>query len=223
MAVKDGLRFQGTGMTSARTRDRLVQQLRDQGIENPRVLEVIRSTPRHFFVDEALASRAYENTALPIGHNQTVSQPYVVARMTEAILPHDGVRRVLEVGTGSGYQTAVLSQLVESVFSIERLEPLYARARERLRQLGCRNVSLRYGDGFQGWPEKGPFDAILVTASPLSIPQPLLEQLAPGGRLVIPVGERASQELKLVVRDGNQFHTEFLDHVRFVPLLSGRE
>ncbi len=209
-------------MTSARTRDRLVQLLNDQGIQNTRVLDAIRSTPRHVFVDEALASRAYENTALPIGHNQTLSQPYVVARMTEAILG-EGVKRVLEVGTGSGYQTAVLSQLVDSVFSIERLEALYQRARERLRTLGCRNVSLRHGDGFKGWPEKGPFDAIIVTASPLSIPDALLEQLAPGGRLVIPVGERSAQELKLVIREGNQFHAEFLDHVRFVPLLTGRE
>ncbi len=220
--MKDENQFRGAGMTSARTRDRLVQLLNDQGIQNTRVLDAIRSTPRHVFVDEALASRAYENTALPIGHNQTLSQPYVVARMTEAILG-EGVKRVLEVGTGSGYQTAVLSQLVDSVFSIERLEALYQRARERLRTLGCRNVSLRHGDGFKGWPEKGPFDAIIVTASPLSIPDALLEQLAPGGRLVIPVGERSAQELKLVIREGNQFHAEFLDHVRFVPLLTGRE
>ncbi len=210
-------------MTSLRTRERLVRQLREQGIRDSRVLDVVRTTPRHIFVDEALSSRAYENTALPIGHNQTVSQPYIVARMTEALVAEGRPERVLEIGTGSGYQTAILAQLAGKVYSVERIGTLLNKARERMRTLGYRNVMFRHGDGGEGWPEKAPFDAIIVTASPVDVPEQLLSQLAPGGRLVIPVGERASQELKLYVRENDHYRVEVLDLVRFVPLLSGFE
>lgn len=213
--------LQGIGMTSLRTRERLVATLRKQGIADERVLDVIRTTPRHIFVEEALGSRAYENTALPIGCNQTVSQPYVVARMTEAVLAGGRPQRVLEVGTGSGYQTAILAQLVSTVYSVERIDALLAKAKDRIRTLGLRNCVFRHADGSKGWPEKGPFDAIMVTAAPSNTPDVLLDQLAPGGRLVIPVGESGSQDLKLYTRDGDQFRMEVLDAVRFVPLQPG--
>lgn len=208
-------------MTSLRTRERLVATLRQQGITDSRVLDVIRTTPRHIFVEEALGSRAYENTALPIGCNQTLSQPYVVARMTEALLADGMPESVLEIGTGSGYQTAILAQLVNKVYTLERIDALLSKARERLRTLGLRNCVLRHADGSKGWPEKGPFDAIIVTAAPSATPDVLLEQLAPGGRLVIPVGESGSQDLKLYTREGDQFRLEILDAVRFVPLQPG--
>lgn len=213
--------LQGVGMTSLRTRERLVATLRAQGITDSRVLDVIRTTPRHIFVEEALGSRAYENTALPIGCNQTLSQPYVVARMTEALLAAGMPDSVLEIGTGSGYQTAILAQLVKTVYTLERIEALQSKARERLRELGLRNCVLRHADGSKGWPEKGPFDAIMVTAAPTTTPDVLLDQLAPGGRLVIPVGESGSQDLKLYTRENDQFRLEILDAVRFVPLQSG--
>src|ERR1700684_2576997 len=181
------VRITGIGMTSARTRDRLVQRLRDQGIANPAVLERIKNVPRHIFVDEALGSRAYEDTALPIGFGQTISQPYIVARMTEALLDGGPLGRVLEIGTGCGYQTAVLAPLVERIFSIERIEALYKRARERLKALEIRNVKLKHGDGAKGWKPQAPFDAILVAAAPLTIPESLVAQLALGGRLIVPV------------------------------------
>ena len=165
------VRITGIGMTSARTRDRLVQRLRDQGIVNPAVLERIRNVPRHIFVDEALGSRAYEDTALPIGFGQTISQPYIVARMTEALLDGGPLARVLEIGTGCGYQTAVLSPLVTTLFTIERIAPLMERARERIKELGMRNVRFRHGDGSVGWKAHGPFDGILVAAAPLTVPQ----------------------------------------------------
>lgn len=209
----------GIGMTSRRTRMRLIQRLQDAGIKDPRVLEVILKTPRHIFLDEALSHRAYEDTSLPIGYGQTLSQPYIVARMTEMLI-QTKPRRVLELGTGSGYQTAILAQLVEQVFSVERIAPLQARARDRLRQIGIRNVSMRVAGKTMGWPEAGPYDAILVTAAPARIPDELPQQLADGGVMIIPVGE-SSQMLTRVVRRGNDFETRALEPVRFVPLLEG--
>ena len=217
------LQLQGVGMTSLRTRERLMQRLREQGISNLRVLDVMLNTPRHIFLDEALAHRAYEDTALPIGHGQTLSQPYIVARMTEILLGAAGnPQKVLEVGTGSGYQTSILAQLVPQVYSVERIKPLQDKARERLRQIGLRNVQLRHADGGFGWPEAGPYDAILSTAAPMSVPDELLKQLAPGGVLVIPVGGR-EQQLQLILRDAenDKFITQVLEPVKFVPFLSG--
>ena len=209
----------GIGMTSPRTRERLVQRLRGEGIKDEAVLDAIRNVPRHLLIDEALASRAYEDTALPIGYGQTISQPYIVARMTELLRAGGQLNRVLEVGTGSGYQTAVLARLVKQVYSIERLEPLLRVARGRLLRLGVRNVQFKLGDGSRGWPEHAPFDGIIVTAAPATLPNALLEQLAPGARLVIPVGPANAQEL-LVVRctDSGYVH-ERLARVSFVPLI----
>ena len=210
----------GIGMTSQRTRDRLVQRLRSEGIGDNRVLEAIGSTPRHLFVDEALASRAYEDTALPIGFGQTISQPYIVARMTELVLSVEP-RTVLEVGTGSGYQAAILSRLVEKVYSTERIEALSTLARQRFRQLGYRNIRVQHSDGSWGWPQFGPFDAIIVTAGGLEIPQPLLEQLQVGGLLVMPLGDRTRQTLVTVTRTGSVFERVDLEPVVFVPLIGG--
>lgn len=215
--------LQGVGMTSQRTRERLVQRLLDQGITNWDVLEVMRNTPRHIFLDEALAHRAYEDTALPIGFGQTLSQPYIVARMTEVLLGAAGrVDRVLEVGTGSGFQTCVLAQLVGRVYSVERIKPLQEKARKRMRALGLNNVQFKHADGAMGWPEVGPFDAILSAAAPQQMPPELLAQLAPGGVLVIPIGGE-KQELHLVMRDGDSdnFITQILEPVKFVPLKPG--
>ena len=216
------LLMQGVGMTSLRTRERLIQRLRDQGVTNMKVLDVMLNTPRHIFLDEALAHRAYEDTALPIGHGQTISQPYIVARMTEVLLGATGgkINKVLEVGTGSGYQTSILAQLVPHVYSVERIKPLQDKARERFRQIGLRNIQLRHADGGFGWPEAGPYDGILSTAAPQAIPDDLLAQLAPGGVLVIPIGGR-EQHLNLVVRDSDRFITQVLEPVKFVPFLSG--
>ncbi len=211
----------GTGMTSQRTRDRLIQRLYEEGLSNPHVLEVIRRTPRHLFVDEALAHRAYEDTALPIGHNQTISQPFMVGRMTELLLAAGPLDKVLEIGTGSGYQTAVLAQLVERVFSVERIQTLQDRAKERLVELKLRNVVFRWGDGWEGWPALATYNGIIVTAAAADVPQALLDQLAPGGRLVIPVGAGDVQQLMLIVREDNGFSRHVLDAVRFVPLLNG--
>jgi len=211
----------GIGFTSQRTRDRLVERLAEAGIRHPRVLELIGSTPRHLFVDEALAHRAYEDSALPIGHRQTISQPFVVARMTEALMDA-GVRgRVLEIGTGCGYQAALLAQLVDAVYSVERVQPLLQRSRETLRRLGLRNVHLRHADGTEGWPERAPFDGILLTAAPRELPAAIADQLADGGVLIAPVGSGRVQELRRVVRNGEQLVSEVLDHVRFVPLCGG--
>lgn len=210
-------------MTSERTRMRMVNRLREQGITNNRVLDCMRETPRHLFLDEALAHRAYEDSALPIGYGQTLSQPYIVARMTELVVTlAPRLDRVLEIGTGSGYQTAVLAQLVGEVYSVERIKALQDKARGRLRELGLRNVYLKHSDGGFGWPEKGPFDAILSAAAPREIPDELLKQLGPNGVLVIPVGDER-QMLTVVVREGDSdnFRTEELEAVRFVPLLSG--
>ncbi|CAM5396804.1 Protein-L-isoaspartate O-methyltransferase OS=Stutzerimonas stutzeri OX=316 GN=pcm PE=3 SV=1 [Stutzerimonas stutzeri] len=211
----------GTGMTSQRTRDRLIQRLYEEGLSNPHVLEVIRRTPRHLFVDEALAHRAYEDTALPIGHNQTISQPFMVAHMSELLLADGPLDKVLEIGTGSGYQTAVLAQLVERVFSVERIQALQERAKERLAELKLRNVVFRWGDGWEGWPALAPYNGIIVTAAAAEVPQALLDQLAPGGRLVIPVGAGEVQQLMLIVREETGFSRRLLDSVRFVPLLNG--
>jgi len=215
------LDLHGIGMTSQRTRDRLVQRLIEEGVRDPRVLETIRQTPRHLFVDEALASRAYEDTALPIGHGQTISQPYIVARMTEALLGEQPPARVLEVGTGCGYQTAVLAQLVEEVYSIERIAPLLSAARQRLRGLGLTNVRLSHGDGSGGWQTHAPYDAILVTAAPTELPEALLGQLVDGGRMVIPIGPEGAQMLELVIRTGETCQRYALEQVSFVPLLGG--
>ena len=213
---------QGIGMTSQRTRDRLVDRLEKDGISDQRVLEVIRKTPRHLFMDEAMATRAYEDTALPIGHGQTISQPYIVARMTEALLQPVVPSKVLEIGTGSGYQTAVLAQLVDQVYSIERIDPLFALARQRLQQLDFRNLHLRLGDGYAGWQAKAPFDAIIVTAAPETIPRELIQQLAFGGRMIVPVGEQMQQRLLIITRDEDGVVEEELEWVSFVPMVKGR-
>jgi protein-L-isoaspartate(D-aspartate) O-methyltransferase len=212
-------RLKGIGMTSQRTRARLIERLRAEGIRDEQVLAAMHNVPRHLFVDEALASRAYEDTALPITHHQTISQPYVVARMTEALRAGRRLHKVLEVGTGSGYQAAVLAALAQEVYSIERLAPLYEQARERLRRLGLRNVHLRLGDGRHGWPEQAPYDGILVTAAATVVPPALVEQLAPDGRLVIPVGGPGAQELLLVTRSAEGVRSERLEYVSFVPLI----
>lgn len=215
------MKHAGIGMTSQRTRERLVERLFEQGITDLRVLEVIRTTPRHLFLDEALAHRAYEDAALPIGFNQTLSQPYMVARMTELLLAGGRPRRVLEVGTGSGYQTAVLARLCDEVFSIERIRGLLEKARGRLRELSIYNVMLRHGDGFSGWADKGPFDGILAAAAPLAVPEELRAQLAPGGRLVIPAGPDQAQQLHVITRLEQGFETRLVEPARFVPLLGG--
>ncbi len=207
-------------MTSQRTRNRLVKRLREHGIRDESVLDVIAQTPRHLFVDEALSHRAYEDTALPIGNGQTISQPYIVARMTEALLAAGPLDKVLEIGTGSGYQTAVLSPLVKKVYSVERIEPLQKKAAQRLRQLGYRNLSLKLSDGTWGWPEYGPYDGILAAAAPEQVPDSLLKQLADGGRMILPLGGE-EQKLVLITRHGDHFSRKTLESVRFVPFLPG--
>jgi protein-L-isoaspartate(D-aspartate) O-methyltransferase len=217
----EGPRLSGIGMTSARTRERLVQRLQEQGIADQRVLDRIRSVPRHLFMDEALASRAYEDTALPIGFGQTISQPFVVARMTEALLAAGEVPRVLEIGTGCGYQTAVLSPLVKEIYTIERIAPLLGRARRTLRELRIRNVNFRHDDGNIGWAARAPFDGILLTAAPHSVPQALFDQLKPGGRLIAPVGPEGRQELFRYTKGETRIDRQSLGAVSFVPLVSG--
>ena len=214
--------FDGIGMTSRRTRERLVERLRSEGIRDPRILESIRAVPRHIFVDEALASRAYEDTALPIGAGQTISQPFVVARMTEALVAGGVLDRVLEIGAGCGYQTAILARFAAKVYSVERLETLLKQARERMHALAIHNVRMRHGDGNEGWPEYAPFDGILVAAAPPSIPQALIDQLAEGGRLVIPVGDTGAQDLKLVTKINGEVNEQVLEKVAFVPMVSGK-
>jgi len=214
-------RFAGIGMTSARTRDRLVQRLREQGITNLAVLDRVRNLPRHIFVDEALASRAYEDTALPIGFGQTISQPYIVARMTAALLEGGPLQKVLEIGTGCGYQTAVLAPLVGKLYSVERIEALQKRARERLKDLEVRNVRFRHGDGAQGWKTQAPFDGILVAAAPLTIPEKLIAQLEIGGRMIVPVGPEGEQQLVRLTRREQGIERRVLGAVSFVPLVGG--
>jgi protein-L-isoaspartate(D-aspartate) O-methyltransferase len=215
------LNLVGIGMTSQRTRDRLVQRLSEQGVSNLKVLDVMRTTPRHIFLDEALAHRAYEDDALPIGYQQTLSQPYTVARMTELLLENGARKRVLEVGTGSGFQTTVLAQLIDVVYSVERIKPLQNKARERLQLLGARNVHLKHADGGFGWPEKGPFDGIISTAAPEQVPTELIDQLADGGRLVIPVGDHREQQLIVVDKNADNIVTNAVEPAYFVPLQSG--
>ncbi|OBS10698.1 protein-L-isoaspartate(D-aspartate) O-methyltransferase [Acidihalobacter prosperus] len=213
----------GIGMTSQRTRDRMVDRLRAQGIQNAAVLRIMAATPRHLFVDEALATRAYEDTALPIGFGQTLSQPYVVARMTELLLEAGTPSSVLEIGTGSGYQAAVLAQLVPMVYTVERIGALAQRARHLLEGVGFRNIRFKLDDGHWGWREQGPYDAILLTAAPDEVPESLLQQLAPGGRLLAPVGSDERQRLVMVTREEKVFVHRTLDAVSFVPMRSGRE
>jgi len=213
--------YQGIGMTSQRARNRLVEQLQDMGVKSDVVLDAIRTTPRHIFVDEALASRAYDNTALPIGRNQTISQPYIVARMTEALLAGGTPEKVLEIGTGCGYQTMILARLIKQVYSIERIEALLFKARERFYALKTRNISALHGDGNLGWQANAPFDGIVVSAAPIGVPEKLLEQLAINGRLVIPVGKSGGQELLLITRTEDGFEEKRLDSVSFVPMLEG--
>ena len=219
--------LKGEGMTSQRARDRLVTKLKEEGIHDPRVLDVMRNLPRHHFIDQALHSRAYENTALPIGHGQTISQPWVVARMTEALLEpfgpkSGGPQKVLEIGTGSGYQAVVLAQLVPQLYTVERIEELLRQARRRFRQLGLVNIRSRYDDGKLGWADEAPFDAIILTAAGDTIPSRILEQLSPAGVLVAPVGSPSSQVLIRLRGDGQgDFAQEELGAVSFVPLLGG--
>ncbi|MEI8573806.1 protein-L-isoaspartate(D-aspartate) O-methyltransferase [Methylomonas sp. LW13] len=214
-------RIQGIGMTSRRTRERMISRLREQGIYNSKVLAVMSDTPRHIFVDEALESRAYEDTALPIGHNQTISQPYIVAKMTELLLEKGPLQKVLEIGTGCGYQTAILSKLVAQVYSVERIAPLMKKARDTLWELGIKTVGFKHSDGGWGWPEHAPYDGILAAAAPAEIPEALLEQMAVGGVMVIPVGLEGMQELHRVTRTEQGFEDEVIERVSFVPFLSG--
>jgi protein-L-isoaspartate(D-aspartate) O-methyltransferase len=213
--------IQGIGMTSQRTRSRLVARLRERGIVNEVLLDVINMTPRHVFIDEALAHRAYEDTSLPIGFNQTISQPYTVARMTELLLADGPLTKVLEIGTGCGYQTAILARLVEKVYTVERIQGLLERAREHLKLIGLRNIQFKHDDGNLGWAERGPYDGIIVTASPRHIPAELLAQLDTGGRMVIPVGVADKQQLTLVRSTAGGMETTVLEEVNFVPLLGG--
>lgn len=226
-ATKPGEEFAGLGMTGRRARDRLIESLRRNGIKDERVLQAVANVPRHLFIDEALASRAYEDTALPIGFGQTISQPYIVAMMTAALiadLPRGAnLGKVLEIGTGCGYQTAVLAPFAQHIYSLERIQPLVRRARENLSALNISNVSLRHADGWHGWRSQAPFAAILVAAAPEEIPQSLLDQLDEGGRLVIPIGLRGRQSLVMVTRDGDEFRRRELAPVSFVPFIAGTE
>ena len=217
------LQLQGIGMTSQRTRDRLVSRLRDQGIKNKDVLDVMANTPRHIFIEEALSHRAYEDTALPIGFGQTISQPYIVAKMTELLLELGSLESVLEIGTGCGYQTAVLSQLVGRVYSLERIAPLQEKAKKTASLLRINNVKFKHSDGNWGWPEEGPYDAILSAAAPDHIPPELAEQLKVGGRLILPVGDDHKQDLIMVTREEDGFTKRKLEPVMFVPMLSGTQ
>jgi len=214
--------YQGIGMTSQRTRDRLIVQLQELGINDQRVLAVMRKVPRHLFVAEALASRAYENTALPIGQGQTISQPYMVARMTELLIEGGMPENVLEVGTGSGYQSSILASLVPRVFSVERIRPLQERAKQILTDVGFRNISFKHSDGGWGWKACGPYQGILAAAAPAEIPQNLLEQLEVGARLIIPIGEEGKQMLQRVTRTESAYEVEMIEPVSFVPFLKGR-
>lgn len=216
----NSIELTGIGMTSQRTRERLIKRLQTQGVDDTAVLDVMRNTPRHLFVDEALSHRAYEDVALPIGFNQTISQPYIVGLMTQLLLSAGPRHKVLEVGTGSGYQTAVLAQLVDNVYSLERIKALHEKARQRLRRLKHYNVTLRHSDGTQGWPDHAPFDGILSAAAPSQLPESLLEQLAVGGILVSPVGDK-QQALTVVKRTEQGLETQKIVDVCFVPFVSG--
>ena len=223
MKLSQQLNFNGIGMTSLRTRERLLGRLMEQGIKNMQVLDIIRSIPRHIFLDEALSHRAYEDVALPIGYGQTISQPYVVAKMTEIVSASRRLKSVLEIGTGCGYQTAVISRIAEKVYTIERIKPLLDRAKKNLKLLGIRNVEFKHDDGSLGWEERAPFDAIITTAAPQMVPSELYQQLSPEeGSLVIPVGVDNQQDLQHIVKSGQSIRTENLGSVRFVPLLTGQ-
>ena len=213
--------YLGIGMTSQRTRERLVGRLRARGIRHPGVLDMVRTVPRHIFVEEALSSRAYEDSALPIGHGQTISQPYIVARMTEALLEGGQMDVVLEVGTGSGYQTAILAGLVRRVYTVERIRALLELAQRRFRAMEIRNIRPKHADGGQGLPEYAPFDGVIVTAAPQGIPRTLVNQLRVGGRMVLPLGTREEQALVRVIRTPGGYRHEILERVSFVPLLIG--
>jgi protein-L-isoaspartate(D-aspartate) O-methyltransferase len=215
--------LQGIGMTSRRTRERMARRLLEQGIRDNKVLDVMSRTPRHIFVDEALSSRAYEDTALPIGFNQTISQPYIVAKMTELLLEFGRPAKVLEIGTGCGYQTAILAQLVDHVYTVERILPLQKKAKDHLWSLKLKNISYLHSDGGWGWPEHAPYDGILVAAAPSEIPEMLLEQMAIGGVMIIPIGRGGRQELQRVLRTADGYEAEELEPVTFVPFLAGRE
>jgi protein-L-isoaspartate(D-aspartate) O-methyltransferase len=212
---------EGIGMTSARTRERLTQRLRDKGITSETILELIRTTPRHLFIEEALAHQAYDDTALPIGGGQTISQPWIVARMSELLIEPGVPRRILEVGTGCGYQTAVLAGLNTELYSVERLRSLLDMARNRLHELGLARVQLKLADGGFGWASAAPFDGIIVTCARAEIPPELLDQLGEGGRLVMPVGEGDNQRLTVVDRRDGELHEQQLEPVRFVPFQRG--
>lgn len=217
MNVRVGSRIGGK---SSRSGEILAQKLKAEGIINPDVLQAISRTPRHIFVPEILAHKAYDNTALPIGQGQTISQPYIVAKMSELLLADGAPESILEIGTGSGYQTSILAQLTPKVFSVERIKALQWQAKRRLQAMDLHNVSMKHGDGWKGWNSKAPFQAIIVTAAPATVPQALLDQLADGGRLVIPVGEQ-TQILKIITRQGDQFNEQQIEAVRFVPLVPG--
>jgi len=217
------LHTEGIGMTSRRTRERMIRRLVDQGIQHEDILDAMRNVPRHLFVDDALASRSYEDTALPIGHGQTISQPYIVAKMTELLVTDKPpLKKVLEIGTGCGYQSAVLAQIVEHVYSVERIQPLYQQAKNLLTNLHINNISFLHSDGSWGWQEKGLFDGILVAAAPPDIPESLLQQMAIGGTMLIPIGvSRTEQTLKRVTRTASGYDIENLETVSFVPFLAG--
>lgn len=217
MSVLMGSNISGKSLRSG---EKLKQLLTASGIRNERVLQAIANTPRHIFVPEILAHKAYDNTALPIGQGQTISQPYIVARMTELLLADGSCDKILEIGTGSGYQTAILAQVCQKVCSVERIKTLQFQAKRRLQKLDLHNVSMKHGDGWKGWQSKAPYDAIIVTAAAASVPEALLAQLNDGGRLVIPVGEN-EQVLQLITRQGEQFSSQTIEMVRFVPLVPG--
>jgi protein-L-isoaspartate(D-aspartate) O-methyltransferase len=208
------------GRKSKRSGEILAQKLLTEGINNPDVLKAIAQSPRHIFVPEILAHKAYDNTALPIGQGQTISQPYIVAKMSELLLNQGKPQNILEIGTGSGYQTSILAQLVDNVYSVERIKSLQWQATRCLRAMDLHNVSMKHGDGWQGWQSKAPFEAIIVTAAPTSVPPALLRQLADGGRLIIPVGDQ-TQVLKIITRDGDSYREQQIEIVRFVPLIPG--
>jgi protein-L-isoaspartate(D-aspartate) O-methyltransferase len=218
------LDIQGVGMTSQRTRDRLIDRLQEKGIKNPDVLRIMRLVPRHLFVDEAMASRSYEDASFPIGHGQTISQPFIVARMTELLLESESLENVLEVGTGSGYQAAVLGGLVKNLHTVEVIPELYRHSRDLLYKIGYRNIRTHLGDGSWGWQDAAPYDAIIVTAAPAEIPQALQQQLKIGGRMIIPVGrQQATQQLQLIIRKTEtKFSIENHESVTFVPLVSSK-
>lgn len=216
------LQLRGIGMTSPRARERLAKVLIEKGISSEPVLAAIRATPRHLFVEEGLQSHAYENKSLPIGLGQTISQPYTVAKMTEVLLAQGPLEKVLEIGTGCGYQTAILAQMVEMVYSVERLSALQDRARRLLRRLGLKNIRYEHSDGTWGWERHAPYDGIIVTAAPKTLPQELLQQLAPGGRLVIPMGGDGQQRLTLIEHTEDGFKHTDIEAASFVPLLNGK-